>query len=207
MIVGNKVRFRALEDDDQPLLVAWLNDPEISRLVGGFSFPASVSAQREWFARAKSDSKNQRWMVESLEGEPLGLTGLWQIDWQNRHALTALKLGAPSARGKGYGTDAIMTLMAYAFFQVGLNRLWGEILPYNLGSYKAYVERCGWRVEGVSRQHIYREGQFHDQLRVAVLKEDFLAHPEVARYTPKAPEHTISVLPEHRVTWPGEGAP
>ncbi len=204
MIVGNKVRFRALEDEDQPLLVAWLNDPEISRLVGGFSFPASLSAQREWFARAKSDAKNQRWMVESLAGEPLGLTGLWEIDWQNRHALTALKLGSPAARGKGYGTDAIMTLMAYAFFQVGLNRLWSEILTYNIGSYKAYVERCGFRVEGVNRQHVYRDGQFHDQMRIGALREEFLAHPEVARYAPPAVTETVSVPPERRVSWPGE---
>lgn len=204
MIQGNKVRFRALEEADQPLLVAWLNDPEISRLVGGFSFPVSLSAQRDWFARAKSDARNQRWMVETLEGEPLGLTGLWEIDWQNRHALTALKLGATDVRGKGYGTDAILTLMAYAFLQVGLNRLWGSILPYNVGSYKAYVERCGWRVEGVNRQHIFREGQFHDQLQVGVLKEDFLALPEAAAYVRQAALPTLSVRPEHRVRWPGE---
>lgn len=197
MIVGKKVRFRALEEPDQPLLVEWMNDPEISRLVGGWTFPLSLANQRDWFAGARKDSRNQRWMVETLDGTPLGLTGLWEIDWQNRNALTALKLGSPAARGKGYGTDAIMTVMAYAFSQVGLNRLWGEILPYNLGSYRAYVEKCGWKVEGVLRQQIYRDGSFHDQYRVAVLKEDFMALPDAPAYLPKPAEKRVTVLPEH----------
>ena len=198
MIVGKKVRLRALEDADQPLLVQWLNDPEISHLVGGWTFPVSVSGQKDWFARSKGDARNQRWMVETLAGEPLGLTGLWDIDWQNRHALSALKLGSKDVRGKGYGTDAILTLMSYAFMQVGLHRLWSEILPYNRGSYRAYVEKCGWRVEGVNRQHVFRDGVFHDQLSIGVLKAEFLNWDAAKDYIPVAPRDYVDVRPEHR---------
>lgn len=193
MIIGLKTRFRPIEESDLERLAQWINDPEISHLVGGFSFPLSMTEQREWFLRSHQDKRTQRWIVESHEGVVLGLTGLWEIDWRNRHALTALKLGAAEARGKGYGTDAILTLMSYAFYQVGLNRLWGEILPYNVGSYRAYVEKCGWKVEGVFRQHVLRDGVLWDQLRVAALKSDFDALPAAADYIPRQDSRRVDV--------------
>lgn len=195
MIRGRKVQFRAIEERDLPSLAEWLNDPQIAHLVGGFSFPVSLAGQKRWFEGTHGSRHTQRWIVETHEGERLGLTGLWEIDWHNRHALTALKLGAKDIRGKGYGTDAIMTLMAYAFYQVGLNRLWGEILPFNTGSYGAYVSKCGWKVEGVYRQHVFRDGRFYDQLRVACLKEDFDRHPRAPAYLPNLDSNRIDVRP------------
>lgn len=197
MIKGKTLFFRAIEEADLPLLVEWMNDPEISRLVGGWSYPLSLHQQAEWFKRSSGDTTNVRWMVVSNEGEPLGLTGLWSIDYRNRNALTALKLGSPAARGRGYGTDAIMTLMAYAFYEVGLHRLWGEILTYNLGSYRAYVEKCGWRVEGINRSHVYRAGEFYDQLRVGILASEFAEDPAARDYLPRPPSGRINLRQEH----------
>lgn len=154
----------------------------------GWSFPVSAAAQKKWFERSLDNPTTKRLMVDTDDGETIGLTGLWDIDWRNRHALSALKLGPKAARGRGYGTDAILTLMAYAFFEVGLNRLWSSILPYNAASYRAYVEKCGWRVEGVLRQDVYRHGRFHDLYRIGVLREDFEAHPRFEEYAPRPPE-------------------
>ncbi|MDH3744181.1 MAG: GNAT family N-acetyltransferase [Acidobacteriota bacterium] len=186
MIRGKKVFFRAIEEGDLEALGEWANDPVISDLVVGWSFPVSMADQREWFEASRRDPATRRFIVESEEDGVLGLTGLWNIDWHNRHALTALKLGSASVRGKGYGTDAIMTLMKYAFFEVGLNRLWSAILPYNIGSYKAYVEKCGWKVEGRLRQEIFRHGKYHDLYRVAVIREDLMAHPLFDEYVSAA---------------------
>jgi RimJ/RimL family protein N-acetyltransferase len=196
-MIGKKVRFRAIEESDLPALASWLNDPVLSHSVVGWSFPVSLTQQREWYARSLHDQRNQRWMVDTLEGQTIGLTGLWEIDWVNRHALTAIKIGAQDVQGRGFGADAIMTLMAYAFLEVGLERLWGEMLTFNVGSYKAYVERCGWKVEGVLRRAVYRSGQFHDLIRVAALKDDFLRHPRAAEYTPAAETDRIQIQPQH----------
>lgn len=198
MIKGKRVVLRAIEESDLELMVEWLNDPAIAHMVVGFSFPTSRAQQAEWFRKSTSDRDTQRWIVaDASDGSAIGLTGLWNIDWHNRHALTALKIGPQAARGKGLGTDAILTVMAYAFFQVGLNRLWSEILPYNVASYKAYVEKCGWRVEGLLREHVYRDGSFYDLLRVAALRSDFEKHPGARDYGVQPESVRISVLPEH----------
>ncbi len=185
MIIGKTVRFRAIEEHDLPALQEWLNDPQISRLVGGFSFPVSAAGQKRWYEASLSNTSTQRWIVEDHAGLRLGLIGLWGIDWHNRNAMAAIKLGASEARGKGYGTDALMTLAAYSFYQVGLHKLWAEILSFNVASHRVFVDKCGWHVEGTYRQQVFRDGRFHDQVRVGLLREDFDALPGAADYTPR----------------------
>ena len=185
MIRAKKLGFRAIGAKDLPLLADWLNDEHLSELVVGRAFPVSLEQQ-------------QRWMVETFDGETIGLTGLWDIDYVNRNALTALKIGAKDIQGKGYGTDAILAIMAYAFGQLGLERLWGEILAYNVPSYKAYVEKCGWKVEGVLRKHVFRSGAYHDVLRVAILREEFMALPAAADYIVQPP--TVKIELDGRFT-------
>jgi RimJ/RimL family protein N-acetyltransferase len=199
MILGKRVRLRAIEESDLPSLAEWMNDPEISHAVVGWSFPVSLAGQREWFERALHDRNNQRWIVETMEGAVIGLTGLWEIDWRNRHALSALKLGSKDYRGKGYGSDAILTLMTYAFMEVGLNRLWTEILHYNAPSYRAYVERGGWKVEGILRQHAFRAGVLHDVLRVGILRDEFLSLQDANAYLPPKESSSISISRSHLV--------
>jgi RimJ/RimL family protein N-acetyltransferase len=198
VIAGKRVRFRAIEEADLPLLAEWMNDPQISRMVVGWSFPVSIAGQREWFAKALRDSHNQRWVVETSTGEAIGLTGLWEIDWRNRHALTALKLGRDH-QGKGFGVDAILTLMGYAFGEVGLNRLWTEILTFNAPSYRAYVEKCGWRVEGLLRQHSFRAGEYHDVFRVAILASEFAALDAGKDYRVAREPTRVTVPQQHKV--------
>lgn len=185
MIQGKHVTLRPVEADDLETLRGWINDPRMSELVVGWSFPVSRAAQRAWFEDSLTDSSTRRFVIEGPEGGVVGLTGLWRIDWHDRHALTAVKLGAEESRGRGLGTDAIFTMMSYAFYEVGLNRLWSDILTYNTASYKAYVEKCGWQVEGLLRQTVFRHGAFHDCHRVAVLREDFERHPLFEEYAPE----------------------
>lgn len=191
MIKGQRIVLRSIEEEDLGRLKDWLNDAEMAHWVGGWTFPVSDVEQRAWFQRSLTDRRNRRFIVALPDGEVIGLTGLWEIDWHNRNALTALKLGPEAARGRGLGTDAIMTMCAYAFAEVGLHRLWTEILAYNRSSYEAYVRKCGWTVEGRLRQQIWRHGQFHDQLRVGILASEFaalalarpyLAHPDVTPF-------------------------
>jgi len=185
MIRGKKVVLRAVEAGDLDFCQRLYNDPGVRAVVVGWDFPVSLENQKRWFEALGKDKNNVRFIVETMEKQPIGLTGLWDIDWHNRHALTATKLMiSDEFRGKGYGRDAIMAMNAYAFCEVGLHRLWGAILDFNIPSFKAYVERSGWKVEGRLRQHVFRNGSYHDLYYVACLKEDFLAVPDAGDYIP-----------------------
>jgi RimJ/RimL family protein N-acetyltransferase len=182
MIHGLKTLCRSIESADQAFLHELNADPVVRANVVGWEFPSSLNKQTKWF-EAQVPSSTHRWIVEDLAGNALGLTGLWDIDWHNRNALTALKLGGPAPkRGEGLGSDAIMAVMAFAFYDAGLERLYSTILKDNVASLKAYTEKCGWQIEGTSRKHIWRHGAFEDLLQVGVLREDFDKLPNSREY-------------------------
>lgn len=173
-IVGQKVLIRALEKEDLPALTKWHNDPVIAHNLGGWSFPLSMAHQEEWFMNSLKNNTTIRFAVESIEdGQLIGMTGLWDIDWKNRHALSGLIIDH-EMQGKGYGTATIMAIMEYAFVELGLNRLWSEILDFNKPSLRLYVEKCGWQKEGILRQHIFRGGSYRDSLRIGILASEYI---------------------------------
>lgn len=182
MIRGKIVRLRTMEVADLPIVKQINDDPIVRSNVVGWGWPNSATEMEAWFQSSQGGTTH-RWIVESADGEAIGVTGLWDVNWQSRHALTALKLSHSSgARGRGIGTDAIKTVMAFAFYDVGLNRLHGSILGSNGASFGAYVNKCGWKHEGISREHVWRNGGFQDLVQVGVLKSDFDALPDASDY-------------------------
>lgn len=147
--------------------------PEVRANVVMWDWPVSRDAQADWHKASRGNPNTRRFTVTELKsGVPIGLTGLWEIDWHNRSAVTAVKL-MPGHAPKGAGSDSIMLTMAWSFYEVGLRRLHGSILAFNAASHGAYVRRCGWRVEGREREAVFRNGAWHDLLRVAILRREF----------------------------------
>jgi RimJ/RimL family protein N-acetyltransferase len=74
-------------------------------------------------------------------------------------------------RGKGYGTDAVNTMVQYAFKELRLNCICANILSYNEASVKLF-ERCGFKREGVLRQRVFKKGHFVDMLAYSKVVND-----------------------------------
>ena len=83
-------------------------------------------------------------------------------------------LGNKDIRGKGYGCDAIMATMRYAFDELHLMRLDGGMIEYNIPSYHLYCEKLGWTQEGRQRQWYYTKGQYFDRILVGITRQDYL---------------------------------
>jgi RimJ/RimL family protein N-acetyltransferase len=172
-IKGEKVVLRAIETGDLNFLRDLHNDPEIANLIGGWSFPISMADQEEWYKKTRIDEHTKRFIIELIDShEAIGYTGLWDIDWKDRRAYTGIILKR-DYWGKGYGRDSVMTLMHYAFYELGLMRLDSDIIEYNNSSLKLYLERCGWKKEGIRRRHIFRNGRFFDRILIGILREEY----------------------------------
>lgn len=183
MIRGVRIACRPPEASDQDFLHLLNNDPVVRGRVVGWDFPGSREQQARWFAATPTSTTTQRWVVEDANGKRIGLTGLWDIDWHNRNAVSAVKLGGPDARrGEGFGTDVIKAVMAFAFYDVGLERLYSTVLATNNASITAYTAHCGWQVEGTLRKHVWRHGGFVDLIHIGALRADFDALPDAAVY-------------------------
>ena len=174
-IKGNKVLLRAIEENDLELLNKWANDPEIWYMLGSWHFPSSMEYQKRWFMSLQDDRLNQRFAIEAPDVGLIGTANLVQIDWKNNHAFHGMMLGDKDIRGKGYGTDAIMAIMRYAFEELHLERLDGSMIEYNTISLHVYCKKCGWKEEGRLRNWYFRKNRYWDKILVGVTRDDYFA--------------------------------
>lgn len=171
-IQGRKVHLRSIEFEDLPILNKWANDPEIQMGLGGWHFPTSMADQRKWYDSLSAESRHQRFAIETGELGLIGTANLVDIDWKNGTAFHGLMLGDKEIRGKGYGADAVMALMRYAFEELRLERLDGSMIEYNEASLRLYIGKCGWKEEGRQRNWYFRKGRRWDRILVGITRAD-----------------------------------
>lgn len=181
MIKSKLLSLRPIELDDDIVLQQLINNPYVSENVVGWTFPVSLFSQKNWIQLNTNNLSYRLVVVDNETNKAIGITGLWDIDWHNQSALSAIKL-LPSYKGKGVGTETVMLTMAWAFYNVGLRRLHSTILDFNGPSLGLYIKKCGWRVEGRQREAIFRKGEWHDLYSVAILKREFDALPKASEF-------------------------
>ncbi|MFT4037572.1 MAG: GNAT family N-acetyltransferase [Thermomicrobiales bacterium] len=132
----------------------------VSRLVrqesdGGFGhsrIPISQLVFNHWFGEMSSEPISSEMEVAVIlrdSGEIIGEVGLYDIDWIGRHAETGSWLYRPEYRGGGYGTEAKLLLLEYAFEVLGLNMLWSWVKELNPRS-QAALRKQGYRDAGIT---------------------------------------------------------
>ena len=181
-IRGKLVTLRAIEEGDLPLLHHWANDPELQDPVSVVHFPSSMDFHRAWFQNLKNDQLNQRLAIDAPDSGLIGVSSIVNIDWRNNHAWHGVILGDTAIRGKGYGVDAVMATMRYAFEELHLERLDGQIVEFNTVSYSFYCDKLGWKEEGRRRNWYYRKGRYWDQIIVGITRRDYNHLTEETRY-------------------------
>jgi RimJ/RimL family protein N-acetyltransferase len=120
--------------------------------------PVPPGFARAWFERyaeARGDGSREAFAIVGDDGEFLGLALAPQIDRETRTAELGYVV-APTARGRGVGTEALRQLTDWAFAEVGMLRLELMISVENGGS-KKVAERCGYVREGVLRSAYFKQ--------------------------------------------------
>ena len=164
--------IRAINLDDLDVLLDAINSEELEKYEHRTNFPVSFEEHKQWYENQKNDNYGKK-MVIVFEKKVIGYTNIINIDWINRSAWTGIKIFSEEYRGMGLATDAVMAVMRFAFDSLNLVRLEGLIFEYNLASKKLYVGRCGWKVEGVKRQCVYKDGEYHNAEYVSILRSEY----------------------------------
>jgi RimJ/RimL family protein N-acetyltransferase len=173
MIEGKRVRIRALEKTDIDEIMKWVNDPEVtSTLV--IRYPSSRYEEEKWIEKMleATDARNKFFALETKDGIYLGGIGLHNINWESGNAEVGIVIGKKEYWSKGYGTDAMMTLLNFAFNQMNLHRIYLRVFDFNPRGIRSY-EKCGFKKEGVLRNDLYTSGEYHDTIIMGIMKEEF----------------------------------
>ena len=169
IIKGKKTILRAIEQKDFQLLLDLINDPETEYMLGGWSFPISQQMQMDWISSQKNDVKTLRCIIESIEDNiSIGSVTLTDIDYKNGNAEAHIKISDNGQRGKGYGFDAITTIIDYAFTELRLTCIYARISTHNAASLKLFT-KCGFEKEGILRKRVFKRGQYMDVTILSIL--------------------------------------
>lgn len=176
VLKGLKTILRLLRESDVDTLLRWINDEEVNQFLMS-RLPMHEAGEREWVSALGKSDTNIVFGIETLDGTFIGTMGLHSINWIDRTAVSGTLIGEKEYQGKGYGTDAKMTLLNFAFMRLGLCKICSAVIAFNERSL-AYTRKCGYVEEGRRRAQFFRKGERHDDVIFGLFLEDWLPRYE-----------------------------
>lgn len=174
MIEGTRVNLRAIEMTDLERCQRWINDREVTRHLA-MRYPISMAAEETWLRELTSKPMSFDaviFAIETKEGRHIGNLDLRDVQSENRASMLGIMIGERDCWSQGYGSDAVRTLLAFAFDEMNLNRVELHVFDDNERAIACYV-KCGFVEEGRLRQDVYYDGAYHDAVVMSVLRDEF----------------------------------
>lgn len=183
-LYGDKVLLRPFSvEADMPVLRAAMQDAEIGRLTGSENSstdrPEWTDAEeqriRDWYGtRHEQTDRLDLAVVDRATDTCVGEVVLNKWDAANNSCNFRIMLDA-SGQGRGLGTEATRLILAYGFEKLGLHRVTLTVFAFNPRAKRAY-EKAGFVVEGLHREVLRYDGEWHDEYSMAVLATDWERH-------------------------------
>ncbi len=177
MLRGKNVILRAIEKEDVAKLVRIKNEEEVLiHLRSNIPQPNSVYAgELDYEEKCKKKNENEvEFAIENSEGTIIGKCGTMDTRWKDSETTVFIFIGGSENRGKGYGTEAIKLLMDFVFQQMNIRRVKLYVFSFNVRAKSSY-EKAGFKVEGILRQELFRNGKYHDVIQMGILKHEYYA--------------------------------
>jgi RimJ/RimL family protein N-acetyltransferase len=188
MILGQQIRLRPIEKDDLPRFVKWFSDPDVRYFLAAYR-PFSQDQEDQWYLRNREAGDLQAWAIDAQPDDltvgpwiHMGSCGFHEIDWRNRMGEVGIMIGARDFWGRGYGTDAMRTLVGWGFDMLNLHRLQLRVYADNARAIRCY-EKVGFQHEGRLRESHYSNGFYRDTLLMSLLRSEWYAPPPAASTT------------------------
>ncbi len=130
---SKRLYLRPFLKSDLPYVLRWMNNPEVTQFLAR-RYPVTESEEIRWIEQAHERAPaDQALMIVRKGGvpnkdQPIGVMGLHKVDLINRHATTGAAIGEPECWNKGYGQEAKMLLLEYAFEQLNLRQVYSHVM-------------------------------------------------------------------------------
>ena len=95
------------------------------------------------------DTIRRRFAIDTLDGIHIGNCSYYDINDYRGEAELGIMVGDRDYWNKGYGSDAVATLLNHIFQDTKLNRVYLHTLEWNIRAQKCF-EKCGFVPRGQS---------------------------------------------------------
>lgn len=168
---GTKVVLRPIVASDADAMFAGLDDPEAKRLTGTHQeFTREVIEQ--WAAsRVEQADRLDLAILDAATGDWAGELAINDWDADNRSCGIRIAVDA-DYRDRGVGTEAMRLAIDYVFESLPIHRLSLEVFSFNPRAIAVY-RKLGFVQEGVLRDALHWDGEFHDTILMSILRPDW----------------------------------
>lgn len=158
--------------DDLTFFHLWEQDEKVTKFFSiGDDRPFDAVA-REYIHHDESPAHEQFTIVLKETGNPIGRIVLGDIEPEWKLEIWRIYIADTALRGKGYGRQAMSTIMKYCFEDLLMQRLY---LDHYTGNPAGYLyQSLGFKYEGILRNNCRKNGVLHDVHLMSILREEYL---------------------------------
>jgi diamine N-acetyltransferase len=139
---SQRIRFVSVSESLIADYLAMVNDVEhVARFIGSRREPFSRAEELSWVREKLAQRAILFSMLEKDTGAFIGNIEL--MDAANGKAELGIAITA-AMQDKGYGTEAIRTMVRYGMEILGLHRIFLKVYPHNARAIHVY-KKCGFR--------------------------------------------------------------
>jgi RimJ/RimL family protein N-acetyltransferase len=170
-------RLRPVSRNDWAIIVGWWNNSEVRRLFDVHFVDQTFSDAEKWFSKSESgeEEKPPRSFVIEVDDQgkwaPVGTAEFYGERPSHGTAEFGFMIGDKKWWGQGIGTETAKRLVKYGFEQLGYKRIGAVSAAYNTRSTNA-LQKAGFQIEGIRKSYVLRDGQYHDQTMMSVIRPD-----------------------------------
>jgi [ribosomal protein S5]-alanine N-acetyltransferase len=147
---------------------------EVTKYYGTDTFTSIEEAKKliDMFQKNYYEKRSIRWGIILKENNKfIGTVGLNGLQLKNKKAEIGYEIH-PSYWRKSYTTEAIREVLRYSYVELKLNRIGAVVYLENEASSKL-LEKLGFSKEGVLRDYLYQNDQFHTTYMFSLLKQEW----------------------------------
>lgn len=174
VLEGPRIDLRWITHDDASALFEIFGDREVMRYWSSppLENPASAHALVDQIHEYFRTRGLFQWGIRLRASDELvGTVTLYDVSREHRRGALGFALRR-TAWGQGYASEAVATLLKFAFETAGLERLEADVDPDNARSL-SLLERQGFRREGYLRERWRHLGEVRDTVFLGLLRRQW----------------------------------
>lgn len=174
------VFFRAFELEDAEFINSLRKIDEFENLIGGNKRFVSLARDRKWVEDMILNDYQDKIYVAICEKQSnniVGYTSISDIDHQNKSCCwSGIKIH-PDYHGRKLSIMTGLLILKFVFEELNIERCTTYFLEDHVVS-KKLTENIGFKHEGIQRNSVFKDGKYHNQIVVSILKSEYPAVKE-----------------------------
>ena len=156
----------------------WFNDEENTKNMQKHYFPNTKEMQLEYFKNKieSNQTKLQLGIVQKNKNLFCGIISLNNINYFNRCCDLGAFIGEKSSRTLLYFVEAVKLICKHAFETLNMNRIYSGTISKEID--ELMCRTLGFVHEGISREAVYKNGEYHDIYHHAMTIQDYGVNEE-----------------------------